>query len=142
MAPRPPRPPSPAPGPPLSKRAAKKPHHIPRSTLAASLPAYRAELVARDPTYLVRRAFDAVITSRKFWVYVLLQCVAAWVGYGQAMLCVGILWGMLEGTGRREGGLSPWSVFNEGGVAMEGSTDMGALERELRGERGGMGMGF
>ena len=128
----PPRPRTPSPKP--SKRASKKPFHIPRSAL--NVPEYRADLVARSPIHLLKRASTAIFTSRKFWIYVCLQICAAWVGYGQAMLCVGILWGMVEGTGNREGGMSSWSVFNEGVVGIEGSTDVGALEREMRGERG------
>lgn len=65
----------------------KKPFHIKKKDL--DLDEYRRELADREPQKLAAKAVKAIAKSRKFWMYVVLQIVAAAVGYGQFMLCIG-----------------------------------------------------
>jgi hypothetical protein len=67
----------------------KKPFHIKRSDL--DLDGYRKEIQDQSPTYLVQRALTALKVSRQFHLFVGLQVVAAFFGYGQVMLCIGML---------------------------------------------------
>ncbi|KAK4991688.1 hypothetical protein LTR50_001696 [Elasticomyces elasticus] len=95
---------------------------------------YIEEQNAKSPELLLQRAVRTLKSSTQFHVYVALQLGAAIAGYGQVMLVIGIFWAMLANTGRREeGSMSAYSLFNENAEAIAGSTDMDALERELRG---------
>ncbi|EPS44398.1 hypothetical protein H072_1611 [Dactylellina haptotyla CBS 200.50] len=112
-------------------KASKKPYHIKRADL--ELEDYQLQQEQKSFALLATRGFNALIHSRQFYVYLLLQAIAAWFKLGQGFLCVGILWMMYANTGKRKAGeKSSWSVFNEGFEAIEGSTDMEALEREMR----------
>ncbi|KAK6344671.1 hypothetical protein TWF718_006629 [Orbilia javanica] len=110
----------------------KKPYHIKRSDL--DLEFYEQQQDQKSFSLLFTRSVRALINSRQFYAYLLLQAVAAWYGLGQVFLCVGILWMMYANTGlkRKDGEKSSWSVFNKGFEAIEGSTDMEAVEREIR----------
>ncbi|KAI9789521.1 MAG: hypothetical protein M1835_001603 [Candelina submexicana] len=118
-------------GTPNPKPKSKKPYHIKRADL--HLEEYKKERSDRSPQVLFNRALNALKASRQFHFYVGLQLLASISGYGQVMLAVGLLWAMIANTGKRkEGEMSAYSLFNEGFEAIEGSTDMEALERELR----------
>ncbi|KAL0259105.1 hypothetical protein SLS55_006610 [Diplodia seriata] len=110
---------------------AKKPYHIKKADL--HLDEYIEEQNSKNPSLLLQRAVTHLKQSFQFKLYLVLQLVAVMVGYGQAMLIVGLLWAMVTNTGKRkEGELSAYSLFNKDVQAIEGSTDMDALERELR----------
>ncbi|KAI9822478.1 MAG: hypothetical protein M1827_000197 [Pycnora praestabilis] len=114
-----------------SKSHHKKPYHIKKADL--HLDEYKQEQASRSPSILLKRAVNALKTSRQFHSFVALQIVAALIGYGQVMLVVGLMWAMIANTGKRkEGEMSAYSLFNEGVEGIEGSTDMQALEQELR----------
>ncbi|KAK6496932.1 hypothetical protein TWF481_001913 [Arthrobotrys musiformis] len=109
----------------------KKPYHIKRADL--DLDFYQQQQEQKSFSLLFTRSYRSLVRSRQFYAYLVLQAVAAWYGLGQGFLCVGILWMMYANTGRRkEGEKSSWSVFNKGFEAIEGSTDMEAVEREIR----------
>ncbi|KAF3928435.1 hypothetical protein ABW20_dc0101643 [Dactylellina cionopaga] len=112
-------------------KATKKPYHIKRADL--ELEDYQLQQEQKSFLLLLSRGYQALIHSRQFHAYLLLQAIAAWFKLGQVFFCVGILWMMYSNTGKRkEGQKSSWSVFNEGFEAIEGATDMEALEREMR----------
>ncbi|KAK6539193.1 hypothetical protein TWF694_009435 [Orbilia ellipsospora] len=112
-------------------KASKKPYHIKRADL--DLEDYELQQNQKSFSLLASRAFQALIHSKQFYAYLVLQTLAAWYKLGQVFFCVGILWMMYANTGRRkEGEKSSWSVFNEGFEAIEGSTDMEAVEKEIR----------
>ncbi|KAK6338770.1 hypothetical protein TWF696_009582 [Orbilia brochopaga] len=112
-------------------KASKKPYHFKRADL--DLDDYQLQQEQKSTSLLISRAFQALVRSRQFYAYLVLQAVAAWFKLGQVFFCVGILWMMYANTGRRkEGEMSSWSVFNAGFEAIEGSTDMEAVEREIR----------
>ncbi|KAF3913785.1 hypothetical protein ABW21_db0200223 [Orbilia brochopaga] len=112
-------------------KASKKPYHFSRADL--DLDDYQLQQEQKSTSLLLSRAFNALINSRQFYVYLVLQAIAAWFKVGQVFFCIGILWMMYANTGRRkEGEMSSWSVFNKGFEAIEGSTDMEAVEREMR----------
>ncbi|KAI9722954.1 MAG: hypothetical protein M1812_001403 [Candelaria pacifica] len=116
---------------PTPKPKSKKPYHIKRQDL--QLEAYKKERLDRSPQALLNRGINALKTSRQFHLYVGIQILASISGFGQVMLAVGLLWAMISNTGKRkEGEMSAYSLFNEGVEAIEGSTDMEALEQELR----------
>ncbi|TGZ80614.1 hypothetical protein EX30DRAFT_371968 [Ascodesmis nigricans] len=123
--------PPPPKGPSQKEKKEKKPFHIKKKDL--DLDEYRRELADGEPGKLVTKAAGAVLYSRQFWAYVILQIASAWLGYGQAMLCIGILWMCYVNTGKRKKGeKSAYSLFNEGFEAIDGSTNMQMLDRELR----------
>ena len=69
---------------------------------------------SKNPSLLVQRAASHLRNSFQFKLYLALQLVAVMIGYGQAMLIVGLLWAMIVNTGkRREGEMSAYSLFNE-----------------------------
>ncbi|KAI9773113.1 MAG: hypothetical protein M1840_008234 [Geoglossum simile] len=112
-------------------KAKKKPYHIKKADL--HLDEYRKEQQDRSPALLFKRAVNGLRVSRQFHLYVAIQLVAIMAGYGQVMLVIGLFWAMVVNTGKRkEGEMSAYSLFNEGVEAIEGSTDMQALEQELR----------
>ncbi|EWC43561.1 hypothetical protein DRE_01448 [Drechslerella stenobrocha 248] len=112
-------------------KASKKPYHIKRADL--DLDGYQLQQEQKSTRLLLSRASHALVRSWQFHAYLVLQALAAWFKLGQVFFCVGILWMMYANTGRRkEGEMSSWSVFNKGFEAIEGSTDMEAVEREIR----------
>ncbi|KAF3106901.1 hypothetical protein TWF569_005847 [Orbilia oligospora] len=115
-----------------SKDKPKKPYHIKRSDL--DLEFYEQQQEQKSFSLLFSRSINSLIRSKQFYAYLVLQGIAAWWGLGQVFLCVGILWMMYANTGlkKKEGEKSSWSVFNKGFEAIEGSTDMEAVEREIR----------
>ncbi|KAF2140302.1 uncharacterized protein K452DRAFT_299663 [Aplosporella prunicola CBS 121167] len=109
----------------------KKPYHIKKADL--HLDEYIEEQNSKDPKILWQRGVNRLKSSFQFKLYIALQLIAAAVGYGQAMLIVGILWAMIANTGKRkEGEMSAYSLFNKDVQPIAGSTDMEALDRELR----------
>jgi hypothetical protein len=91
----------------------KKPYHIRKADL--HLDEYRKEQQDRSPALLFKRAINSLRFSRQFHLYVAIQSVAIFVGYGQVMLVIGLFWAMVVNTGRRrEGEMSAYSLFNEG----------------------------
>ncbi|KAK6340105.1 hypothetical protein TWF730_001876 [Orbilia blumenaviensis] len=113
-------------------KSLKKPYHIKRADL--DLDDYQLQQEQKSFSLLFSRGVQALVRSRQFYAYLVLQAVAAWFRLGQVFLCVGFLWMMYANTRkfRNEGEKSSWSVFNEGFEAIEGSTDMEAVEREIR----------
>ncbi|OJD33054.1 aminotransferase class iv [Diplodia corticola] len=90
----------------------KKPYHIKKADL--HLDEYIEEQNSKNPSLLLQRAVAHLRNSVQFKLYLVLQLVAVAVGYGQAMLIVGLLWAMITNTGkRREGELSAYSLFNK-----------------------------
>lgn len=71
------------------RKKPKKPYHIKRSDL--NLDEYKKEIQDRSPGHLFHSALATLRVSRQFHLYLLLQCLAAAVGYGQIMLCIGNL---------------------------------------------------
>ncbi|KAL9091330.1 MAG: hypothetical protein Q9165_004964 [Trypethelium subeluteriae] len=115
----------------IDKRRNKKPYHISKADL--QLDEYIEERNSRSPALLVKKAYGHLRSSRQFHAYVILQILAALIGYGQVMFVLGLFWAMIANTGKRkEGEMSAYSLFNEGVEAIAGSTDMEALEQELR----------
>ena len=115
-----------------SKKKNKKPYHFSKADL--QLDEYIEERNSRSPTLLLKKAYSNLKNSRQFYAYIILQVAAALIGYGQVMLVIGLFWAMIANTGKRkEGEMSAYSLFNEGVEAIAGSTDMDALEQELRG---------
>ncbi|KAI9697507.1 MAG: hypothetical protein M1820_007773 [Bogoriella megaspora] len=113
------------------KRKSKKPYHIPRSSL--DIPGFIEERDSRRPSLLLTNFYYKLRTSRQFHLYVLLQALTATIGYGQVMFIVGLFWAMLANTRKRQKGeMSAYSLFNPGVEGIMGSTDMEALEQELR----------
>ncbi|KAI9686711.1 MAG: hypothetical protein M1822_002770 [Bathelium mastoideum] len=109
----------------------KKPYHISKADL--QLDEYIEERNSRSPSLLVQKAYNHLKHSRQFHVYIILQIGAAIIGYGQVMLVVGLFWAMIANTGKRKDGeMSAYSLFNKNVEAMAGSTNMEALEQELR----------
>ncbi|KAF4313182.1 Aminotransferase class IV [Botryosphaeria dothidea] len=109
----------------------KKPYHIKKADL--HLDEYIEDQNSKNPSLLAQRVVAHLKASFQFKLYLALQFVAVVAGYGQAMLIVGLLWAMIANTGKRKDGeLSAYSLFNEDVQAIQGSTDMEALERELR----------
>ncbi|KAF2232756.1 hypothetical protein EV356DRAFT_426225, partial [Viridothelium virens] len=109
----------------------KKPYHISKADL--QLDEYIEERNSRSPSLLVQKAYNHLKNSRQFHAYVILQVLAALIGYGQVMFVLGLFWAMIANTGKRkEGEMSAYSLFNDGVEAIAGSTDMEALEQELR----------
>ncbi|CCX31443.1 hypothetical protein FPQ18DRAFT_313862 [Pyronema domesticum] len=111
----------------------KKPFHIRKEELA--LDEYKQELREKSPSDLARRAVDVLKTSRQFHLYVLLQILAAYFGFGQFLLCIGLLWMFYVNTsvgGRKPGEKSAYSIFNKNAEAIDGATQMDYLEREMR----------
>ncbi|KAK6522933.1 hypothetical protein TWF281_002362 [Arthrobotrys megalospora] len=113
-------------------KSAKKPYHIKRADL--ELEDYQLQQEQKSFSLLFSRGIHALVRSKQFYAYLILQAVAAWYGFGQAFLCVGILWMMVANTRlkKKEGEMSSWSVFNKNFESIEGSTDMEAVEREIR----------
>ncbi|RPA97456.1 hypothetical protein L873DRAFT_1690947 [Choiromyces venosus 120613-1] len=109
----------------------KKPFHIKREDL--DLAGYKKDLQDRSPAHLFNRAVTSLRTSRQFHLYLLIQALAAAIGYGQLALCIGILWMCYVNTGKRaEGEKSAYSIFNENAEAIDGATNLEYLDRELR----------
>lgn len=93
----------------------KKPFHVKREDL--DLPAYIEEQNSKKLSVLFQRLLDHTVRSSRFRLYVVLQLVAAWLGWGQLMLIVGLGWMMVANTGKRkEGEMSAYSLFNKGVV--------------------------
>ena len=116
---------------PKDKKKTKKPYHFSKTDL--QLDDYIEERDSRSPSLLLQRAYNHLKNSRQFHVYIIVQILAVWIGYGQVMFVIGLFWAMIANTGqRKEGEMSAYSLFNEGVQAMAGSTDMDALEQELR----------
>lgn len=65
----------------------KKPFHIKRGDL--DLAGYKKDLQDRSPAHLFNRAVTSLRTSRQFHLYLLIQALAAAIGYGQLALCIG-----------------------------------------------------
>jgi len=65
----------------------KKPFYLKKADV--DLDGYRKELQDQSPAYLAQRAVAALKSSRQFHIYLLLQSVAAFCGYGQVMMCIG-----------------------------------------------------
>ena len=94
-------------------KKAKKPYHLSRAEL--DLPTYIEEQNTKSPRVLWQRFLDHTVNSFQFKLYLGLQAVAAWLGWGQLMLMVGIGWMMLANTTKRkEGEKSAYSLFNPG----------------------------
>ncbi|KAF8540516.1 hypothetical protein BDD12DRAFT_833312 [Trichophaea hybrida] len=111
----------------------KKPYHFKKSDL--DLDEYKKEIRDQSPGYLVERAIIVLKTSRQLHLYVILQVLAACLGFGQIMMSIGILWMFYVNTStraRKSGEKSAYSIFNENVEAIEGATQMEYLERELR----------
>lgn len=72
---------------PTEKKKPKKPFHIKKSDLR--LDEYKQEIRDKSPGLLLRGALESLLTSRQFYLYLLLQALAAGFGYGQMMLCIG-----------------------------------------------------
>jgi hypothetical protein len=90
----------------------KKPFHVKREDL--DLPGYIEEQNSKKPSVLFERLLDHTIRSNKFRLYVVLQLVAASLGWGQLMLIIGLGWMMVANTGtRKEGEMSAYSLFNK-----------------------------
>lgn len=139
-----------------SKQKVKKPYNIKRSDL--NLEEYVQQQDEKSPAILIRRALTHLAYSRQLYAYVAVQLLAMWYGFGQIFFCIGLLWSFYANTGtRKEGEMSAYSIFNEGVQAyvsnhdiaferfymevllmsrvwcrIEGSTDMAALDQELR----------
>ncbi|KAF8477466.1 hypothetical protein BDZ91DRAFT_774084, partial [Kalaharituber pfeilii] len=113
------------------KKKPKKPFYIKKADLR--LDEYKQEIRDSSPNVLLCRGWDVLRKSRKFHLYLLMQAVAAFFGYGQPMLCIGILWMMYVNTGtRKEGDKSAYSLFNDNFEAIDGATNMQDIDRELR----------
>ncbi|KAK7555208.1 hypothetical protein IWX49DRAFT_56767 [Phyllosticta citricarpa] len=109
----------------------KKPYHIKKADL--HLDEYIEEQNSKNPSLLVKRGVDHLKHSLQFKLYVFLQLAAAIAGYGQVMFIFGVFWAMIANTGKRQKGeMSAYSLFNKDVQSIAGSTDMEALERELR----------
>ncbi|KAI5787600.1 hypothetical protein DFH27DRAFT_573999 [Peziza echinospora] len=109
----------------------KKPYEFKKADLR--LDEYKQEIRDRSPGLLLRSARDTLLTSRQFHLYIAIQCVAGYFGFGQIMVCIGepknvslletsaytqrqtgILWMFYVNTGtRKDGEKSAYSVFNE-----------------------------
>jgi hypothetical protein len=74
-------------GPKERAKKIKKPFHLKKADV--DLDGYRKELQDRSPAHLAQRAVTALKSSRQFHIYLLLQSVAAFCGYGQVMMCIG-----------------------------------------------------
>lgn len=70
------------------KKKPKKPFHIKKADLR--LDEYKQEIKDRSPGLLLRGAWQKLLTSRQFHLYLLIQAIAAGFGYGQVMLCIGM----------------------------------------------------
>ena len=113
------------------KKKNKKPYHISRADL--QLDEFIEERNSRSPSLLIQKAYNHLKHSRQFHIYIVLQVVSALIGYGQVMLVLGLFWAMIANTGKRkQGEKSAYSLFNENVEPIAGSTDMQALEQELR----------
>ncbi|KAF8248930.1 hypothetical protein K440DRAFT_227587 [Wilcoxina mikolae CBS 423.85] len=66
----------------------KKPYHFKKSDL--DLDEYKKEIRDQSPGYLVERAIGVLKTSRQFHLYVILQVLAACLGFGQIMMSIGM----------------------------------------------------
>jgi len=66
----------------------KKPFHIKKADLR--LDEYKQEIRDRSPGLLLREAWQKLLTSRQFHMYLLIQAISAGFGYGQMMLCIGM----------------------------------------------------
>ncbi|KAI5851446.1 hypothetical protein DFP73DRAFT_537186 [Morchella snyderi] len=109
----------------------KKPYDIKKADL--DLAGYRKELDDRSPAHLFQRAITSLRASRQFHLYLLLQAIAAFFGYGQFVFCIGILWMCYVNTGtRKDGEKSAYSVFNKDVEAIDGATNLEYLDREIR----------
>ncbi|KAK8208153.1 hypothetical protein IWZ01DRAFT_542729 [Phyllosticta capitalensis] len=116
---------------PSKPKKPKKPYHISKADLR--LDEYIEEQNSKNPSLLVKRGVDHLKTSFQFKLYVALQLAAATIGYGQVMFCFGVFWAMIANTGKRKKGeMSAYSIFNKDVQSIAGSTDMEALDRELR----------
>jgi len=65
----------------------RKPFHLKKADV--DLDGYRKEIQDQSPAYLAQRAMAALKSSRQFHIYLVLQIVAAFSGYGQVMMCIG-----------------------------------------------------
>jgi hypothetical protein len=66
----------------------KKPYHFKKSDL--DLDGYRKDIQDRSAAHLFERGLSTLRTSRRFHLYVILQVLAAALGYGQVMFCIGM----------------------------------------------------
>ena len=66
----------------------KKPYRVRKSDL--HLDEYKQQLRDKSPTLLLRRIWSTILHSRRFHLYLAFQALAAVLGYGQFMLCVGM----------------------------------------------------
>ncbi|KAK8154132.1 hypothetical protein BC567DRAFT_40253 [Phyllosticta citribraziliensis] len=116
---------------PAKSKKPKKPYHIKKADL--HLDEYIEEQNSKNPSLLFRRGVDHLKSSLQFKLYLVLQLVAALTGFGQVFFIFGVFWAMIANTGKRKKGeMSAYSLFNEDVQSIAGSTDMEALERELR----------
>ena len=98
---------------PRKDKSKKKPYEIKRADL--NLDEYRVEQESKEPSRLFKRGFNHLLHSTQFWLYVLIQLLAVYCGFGQIFFCVGVLWSFYANTGKRkEGEMSAYSLFNEG----------------------------
>lgn len=65
----------------------KKPFHLKKADL--DLDGYRKDIQDRSPALLFDRALNTLKISRQFHLYVALQLLTAYLGFGQVILCIG-----------------------------------------------------
>ncbi|KAF2496572.1 hypothetical protein BU16DRAFT_336404 [Lophium mytilinum] len=94
-------------------RKPKKPYHIKREDL--HLEEYIEERDSKDPRIFFSRLGRHFYHSTQLRIYIALQVIAVYIGFGQLMLIIGLFWAMLANTTKRkEGEMSAYSLFNEG----------------------------
>ncbi|KAF8419921.1 hypothetical protein EV426DRAFT_614068 [Tirmania nivea] len=69
------------------RKKPKKPFHIKKADLR--LDEYKQEISDGNPGLLLREVWQKLFTSRQFHMYLLIQAIAAGLGCGQMMLCIG-----------------------------------------------------
>ena len=65
----------------------KKPWAYKKADL--NLEEYKKEILDKSPSVLFRRGCNAVLYSWKFYLYLVMQAIAAGCGCGQIMFCIG-----------------------------------------------------
>lgn len=65
----------------------KKPFAYKKADL--NLEEYKKDIRDRSPRALYERAKNAVLMSKQFRLYVVIQLIAAGLGFGQVMFCIG-----------------------------------------------------
>ncbi|KAI5779976.1 hypothetical protein EDC01DRAFT_633424 [Geopyxis carbonaria] len=109
----------------------KKPFYLKKSDL--DLEDYKKEIQDQSPRHLLKTLVERLRTSKKFHIWCLLQIIAALLGFGQVMACIGILWMFHSNTQERKAGeKSAYSLFNKNIEAIDGATNMEYLDREIR----------